>query len=111
MHQPTLQQTLDRFESKIERIPFYSCWLWMGAVAKGYGASYLQGGESRAHRIAWILYKGKIPGKLWVLHKCDNPICVNPDHLYLGNAQDNTNDMIVRGRDKLRNPFQRMHDV
>lgn len=51
-----------------------------------------------AHRASWLVHKGKIPKGKWILHSCDNPKCVNPDHLFLGNAQKNTDDMIKKGR-------------
>jgi HNH endonuclease len=51
-----------------------------------------------AHRVAWELFKGPIPPDKWVLHKCDNPKCVRPTHLFLGTAQDNTDDMLQKGR-------------
>lgn len=52
----------------------------------------------KAHRASWIAYRGEIPDNLWVLHRCDNRLCVNPEHLFLGTARDNTQDMIKKGR-------------
>jgi len=52
-----------------------------------------------AHRVSWMVHFGDIPKDLWVLHKCDNPLCINPDHLFLGTAKDNTDDMIKKNRD------------
>lgn len=64
-----------------------------------------RGGQRvRATRLVWEVLNGKIEGGLWVLHKCDNPECINPEHLFLGTAQDNTNDMIVKGR-KIDDPL------
>jgi hypothetical protein len=81
------------------------CWGWLGAKKKtGYG--YMTIGSrtdgtrktTSAHRVSYMAFKGKIPLGRWVLHKCDNPWCVNPDHLYLGNRSDNVRDMMSRGR-------------
>lgn len=51
-----------------------------------------------AHRVSWELFRGPIPNKLFVLHKCDNKNCINPDHLFLGTAKDNIHDCIRKGR-------------
>ena len=52
----------------------------------------------RAHRVAWVLYRGKIPRGKKVLHRCDNPPCCNPEHLFLGTQADNVADMVTKGR-------------
>jgi hypothetical protein len=71
------------------------CWVWTGSVMKnGYGSCSF----GLVHICSWTLHNGDIPRGLQVLHSCDNRRCVNPDHLFLGTAQDNTNDM----RDKER---------
>lgn len=90
-----------RFWSKVEKSN--GCWLWKASKRfKGYGAfAYHEGGkliQDRAHRYSWRLKNGPIPDRLWVLHKCDTPACVNPDHLFLGTVQDNVTDMMVKGR-------------
>lgn len=54
-----------------------------------------------AHRASWVIHNGDIPDGLFVLHHCDNPKCVNPSHLYLGTAADNSNDRVKRGRSRL----------
>lgn len=77
------------------------CWLWAGGRdPDGYGR--LSGGKKqaaiRAHRFSWVLHRGPIPSGLWVLHHCDNPPCVRPDHLFLGKAVDNNRDMQAKGR-------------
>jgi len=75
------------------------CWLWQGLVtAKGYGR-YGKGGK-RAHRISYQLFVGEIPQDLFILHTCDNTGCVNPEHLKLGSAKENTADMMAKGRNK-----------
>ena len=75
------------------------CWNWIKCKnPKGYGAlSYLEKNHL-AHRLSWILHNGDIPKGLFVCHRKDNPGCVNPAHLYLGTAQDNSTDMVKKGR-------------
>jgi hypothetical protein len=82
------------------------CVMWLGAWTGpgGYGAFSLNGRNGRdvgAHRVAWEIVNGPIPDGLFVLHTCNNKWCVACDHLFLGTAQDNTDDMIMKGR----NPF------
>lgn len=89
-----------RFWSKVHKTQ--SCWLWVGgANLKGYGLIGWPGagsGSILAHRYSWMLAHGQIPEGQFVLHKCDTPACVNPEHLFLGTLQDNVTDMIVKGR-------------
>lgn len=65
---------------------------------KGYGQFFYRGRMDKAHRIAYHLCISTIPNDLWVLHKCDNPPCVNPEHLFIGTAADNNDDMYQKGR-------------
>ena len=78
------------------------CWEWIGGKNDlGYGR-FRVGYETRqAHRVSWVLHIGKIPRNLFVLHRCDNPSCVNPDHLFLGTAQHNSDDKFQKGRDRV----------
>lgn len=89
---------LERFLKYVEKLE--SCWNWKGALVSrnGYGQFYMKMKNIMAHRASWILHHGEIPEKLWVLHICDNKKCVNPEHLFLGTAKDNTYDMIRKGR-------------
>jgi len=73
------------------------CWLWIGGrAAHGYGSFHMRGRTMGAHRASYILHKGPIPteGKSLVCHTCGIPPCVNPEHLFLGTAADNTQDKI-----------------
>lgn len=90
--------TRDEIFNRID-IPFEpmecECWLWKtGIQAFGYGTICRQ----NAHRVVWELFNGKIPGTLFVLHKCDTPNCVNPKHLFLGTQSDNMLDASKKGR-------------
>lgn len=75
------------------------CWEWMcGLDEDGYGQIWLNNSNTRAHRFSYMLYKGEITPGLNVCHRCDNPKCANPDHLFLGTAKENQSDCIAKGR-------------
>ena len=78
------------------------CWEWRHSKAReGYGRiKHGRTQEFRAHRVSWELVNGPIPDGLVVCHKCDNPPCCNPNHLFLGTRRDNHRDMLVKGRAK-----------
>lgn len=75
------------------------CWIWTGAHLKdGYGEIFFNGQIVLAHRTSWELHYGVIPKEMQVLHRCDNPPCVRPDHLFLGTNHDNVLDSVSKGR-------------
>lgn len=83
--------------------PNSGCLLWLGSVNKqGYGRVRVEGIVVRAHRASYELHKGKIPEGLFVCHTCDNPSCINPNHLYAGTRRQNTDDAVNRNRFKPR---------
>lgn len=106
MERPTLSD-LRRFERYVHPEPNSGCWLWSGAANEhGYGNFSYGGRKNRtvasAHRFAHFVYKFH-PFWMQVLHRCDNPSCVNPDHLFLGTTTDNMRDMVRKGRHLLNN--------
>jgi hypothetical protein len=92
----TLKEGFDKF---VIRNPG-ACWGWSGCAPKnpGYGQFRHENKLERAHRASWILHFGEIPKGKFVLHKCDNKICSNPEHLFLGTSLDNIKDMISKNR-------------
>lgn len=93
----------ERFWPKVDKTPEHGpwgdCWKWTASKVKGgYGQFGFQRKVMLAHRVSWELAYGKPPDDLWVLHRCDNPSCVNPSHLFLGTQQDNVRDMFEKGR-------------
>lgn len=90
-----------RFDASFQRAEGNVCWIWTGLLQKsGYGVIKRKQKAVRAHRAAYELYVGPIPTGLHVLHRCDNPPCVNPQHLFLGTHVDNMRDMEKKGRAK-----------
>lgn len=96
---PKPRAVMDRLVDKL--LLGDGCWEWTGAKSrKGYGN--ILGPRRKiisTHRAAWEVWNGPIPSGAWILHRCDNPSCCRPDHLFLGDAMINNVDMRVKGRD------------
>ena len=82
------------------------CWLWRGSKGDRYGTIWIPalGKTVLVHRHSYRLHHGEIPEGLLVMHKCDVPLCVNPDHLMVGTPKDNMQDMIAKGRQSFIGP-------
>lgn len=95
----------ERLLSKIKVNPITDCWEWQGST-KGMGYGYTIIGSRKdgtrrtasTHRLAYEEWKGEIPNGYFVCHKCDNPRCINPEHLFVGTRQDNIDDRERKGR-------------
>ncbi len=100
----------ERFEEKYTVCNNTGCWNWHGALmGSGYGNIMNENGKLEgAHRLSYRLNKGDI-GASFVLHECDNPLCVNPDHLFLGSQKDNLADMTNKGRRRSNSPKGSKH--
>lgn len=94
-----------RLKAKISIDPKTACWNWTASLRPtGYGQMRYLGTTELAHRVSWVLFRGPIPkaknayGTLNILHHCDNPKCVNPEHLFIGDQADNANDAVSKRR-------------
>ena len=105
---------LARLEAKVTPEPNSGCWLWLGArVPAGYGTLSVDGKTMLAHRASWLAHNGPIPWEAQVCHRCDNPLCINPRHLFVGTALDNMRDKDRKGRGRCvgaKNPARGMRN-
>lgn len=93
MREKTIEE---RFWSKVKKTN--KCFYWTAYKFNGYGRLNVNGKNTPAHRFSYELNKGKIPSGMCVCHSCDNPLCVNPEHLWLGTRKDNNLDRTSKGR-------------
>jgi hypothetical protein len=82
---------LERFEQKVQHVPESGCWLWSGYTCeKGYGIFWFDGGPKKAHRVSYEIYRDGVPADMVIDHLCRERSCVNPDHLRIVTAKENT---------------------
>ncbi len=87
------------FNECYEPVPIAGCWLWTQSINNsGYGTKTFKGKTQLAHRLSWIIHRGKINDNMQILHRCDVRSCVNPDHLFMGTQSQNLEDALANGR-------------
>lgn len=94
------ESDVKRFMSKFVLNEENGCWEWIAGINRGGYGTFNVGAHDTllAHRVSWTVYNNEDPSDLYVLHSCDNPKCVNIDHLFLGTLDDNNKDMKAKGR-------------
>ena len=105
LHNQVISPTLRERFNAAYRVDVGGCWEWVkGKTGRGRPSLYIgkvdgKDTQQYAHRVSYELHRGEIPEGMMVCHHCDNPGCVNPDHLFVGTAMDNRQDMVSKGRD------------
>jgi len=95
---------VDKFWPNVKRLGVNECWPWIAAkTGSGYGVICQSNEVILAHRVSYVINVGTIPAGLCVLHRCDNPPCVNPLHLFIGTIRDNNIDCVRKGRSNFSN--------
>lgn len=90
---------IDRLKAKVKVNADTGCWEWQASLnTNGYGQFRFRNRPQQAHRVSWILHNGEIPEGQNVLHRCDVPVCCNPEHLFLGDQSDNAIDAVMKNR-------------
>lgn len=103
------EEKLERLKKSFEKhvIRKEGCWDWKGPISKGgypVMSCRRQIGSDRGHKASWIIHFGEIPERMHICHKCDNPVCTNPDHLWIGTHKENNDDKIAKGRSRYKQP-------
>lgn len=117
-HNPLTERSIfelsekERFLSKVDVRSDDQCWPWLAGIKSKktgftYGSYYFRSKHDLAHRASYYIFNGDIPEGMFVCHKCDNPICVNPNHLFIGFPVDNTQDKFIKGRANMPKGEQR----
>lgn len=106
------EDDIQRFWTKVDTSG--DCWVWKGGRSpSGYGMFTVKRRNTRAHRVSYMIAHGPIPDGMCVLHRCDNPPCINPKHLFLGTDLDNVRDRDAKGRTATgeRNGFRKHPEI